>query len=86
MRKLNVTENFLVVIEIRSVQKISMFRQPFEVLQLLSFMNQGAALLRFKPTNAINFIEPTIILQRTLHILGLACPLPRSTQLYKTVA
>jgi hypothetical protein len=65
MRKLNVTENFLVVIEIRSVKKISMFRQPFEVLHLSSFMNEGATLLRFKPTDAINFIKPTIIIQCT---------------------
>jgi hypothetical protein len=65
MRKLNVTENFLVVVEIISVKKISMFRQPFEVLQLSSFMKQGATLVQFKPMNAINFIKLTIILQRT---------------------
>jgi hypothetical protein len=65
MRKLNVTENFLVAVEIRSVKIISMFRQPLEVLQLLSFMKQGAALLQFEPMNAINFIVLKIILQHT---------------------
>ena len=59
-------ENFLVVVvEIRSVMKISMFRQPLEVLQLSSFVKQGATLLQFKPMNAINFIKLTIILQHT---------------------
>jgi hypothetical protein len=59
-------ENFLVVVvEIRSVMKISIFGQPFEVLQLSSFVKQGATLLQFKPTNLINFIKLTIILRCT---------------------
>jgi len=48
-------------------------------------VKQGATLLQFKPTNAVNFIKLTIIF-----VLSPACfrphPLPRSTQLYKTVA
>jgi hypothetical protein len=65
MRKLNVIENFLVSVEIISVKIISMFRQPLEVLQLSSFMKQGAGLLQFEPTNVIDFIKLTIIFQRT---------------------
>jgi len=65
MRKLNVTENFLVVVEIRSVKKISIFRQAFEVSQLSSFLKQGAILLQFKPLTAVNFIKLTVILQCT---------------------
>jgi hypothetical protein len=42
MRRFNVVKNFLVVVEIRNVKNISMSRQPCEILQPPSFMEQGA--------------------------------------------
>ena len=66
--------------------KIIMFRQPSEILQLSSFVKQGATLLQFKPMNVINFIKlNNNTTYWLLHVLGLTCPLPRGTQLYKTV-